>query len=67
MYIYITVGKQYEVGYYITKYGHNGPYNQWNSETTWDNPDQAACRVNYLNGGTGHNPKHTPNFFLSAS
>ena len=61
MYIYLKHNdgsdRGYEVGYYLTKYSHDGkPYNQFYCETRWPTPEEAAARVNYLNGGTGHPP-----------
>lgn len=56
-YIYIRIGNTYEVGYYLTKYGHKGqPYNQWQKETVWATPDEAAARIHYLNGGNAWHP-----------
>ena len=57
MYIYIKSGinGDWESGYYLTKYSHDGrPFIQWFPESIWDTADEAAARVNYLNGGTGH-------------
>ena len=57
MYIYLKTGHEetWETGYHLTKYSHDGrPYNQWFPESVWNTPDEAAARVNYLNGGTGH-------------
>ena len=55
MYVYIKLGNGYEVGYHLTKYSHDGtPYNQFYSESVWATPEEAAARLNYLNGGTGH-------------
>ena len=58
MYIYVKAGlaaTTWETGYYLTKYSHDGrPYIQFFPESVWDTPDEAAARVNYLNGGTGH-------------
>ena len=57
MYVYITTGptnSEYQVGYYTTKYSYDGkPYLAFNSESTHHTPQDAAARVNYLNGGTG--------------
>ena len=63
-YIYINHNdgsdRGYEVGYHLTKYSHGGkPYNQFYCETRWATPEEAAARVNYLNGGTG-DPPTTP-------
>ena len=56
-YIYIQHNDTYEVGYYLVKHGHSGtPYNQFHSETVWATPEEAAARVNYLNGGIGNPP-----------
>ena len=58
MYIYVKASLNeptWETGYYLTKYSHDGrPYIQFFPESAWDTPDEAAARVNYLNGGTGH-------------
>tara|TARA_B110001454_G_scaffold186587_1_gene183481 strand:- start:903 stop:1100 length:198 start_codon:yes stop_codon:yes gene_type:complete len=57
MYIYFKIGDVYEVGYHLTKYNNEGkPYNQFYNETRWPTPEEAAARVNYLNGGTGDQP-----------
>ena len=57
MYVYVKIGDAWEAGFYLTKYNHDGqPYNQFMSETRWPTPEEAAARVNYLNGGTGHPP-----------
>ena len=61
MYVYITTGptnSEYQVGFYTTKYSYDGkPYLAFNSESTHHTPQDAAARVNYLNGGTGQPPK----------
>ena len=58
MYVYVKVGiagTTWESGYYLTKYSHDGrPYVQFFPESVWSTVDEAAARVNYLNGGTGH-------------
>ena len=55
MYVYIKIGQSFEVGHHLTKYSHDGtPYNQFYSESAWATPEEAAARLNYLNGGTGH-------------
>jgi|TARA_B110001454_G_scaffold175281_1_gene167000 hypothetical protein len=57
MYVYIKLGNSYQAGFYLTKYGHDGsPYNQFMTETGWPTAGEAAARVNYLNGGSGHPP-----------
>ena len=56
-YIYIRIGKTYEVGFYMTKYSYdNKPYNQWHMETAWATADEAAARIHYLNGGNAWHP-----------
>lgn len=56
-YIYLKIDNAWEVGYHLTKYSHDGkPYNQFYSETRWETAEEAAARVNYLSGGTGHPP-----------
>jgi hypothetical protein len=66
MYVYITTGptnNQYKVGYYTTKYSHDGkPYLSFTSESTHHTIKAAAARVNYLNGGTGE-PQTRPNAY----
>ena len=57
MYVYIQLGNSYQAGFYMTKYSHDGsPYNQFMTETGWPTAGEAAARVNYLNGGSGHPP-----------
>ena len=57
MYVYIKIGDSFHAGFYLTKYSHDGkPYNQFMTETGWPTEGEAAARVNYLNGGTGHPP-----------
>ena len=64
MYVYITTGPrndEYEVGFFTTKYSYDGkPYLSWNRESTHRTANKAAARVNYLNGGTGTPPQHSP-------
>ena len=56
-YIYLKIDNAWEVGYHLTKYANDGrPYNQFYNETRWSTPEEAAARVNYLNGGTGDQP-----------
>ncbi len=38
--------RRYEVGFY-------DPKGDWHLEQVYDDVDEAAARVNYLNGGTG--------------
>lgn len=57
MYVYVKAGHTgtWESGYYLTKYSHDGrPFIQFFPESVWNTVDEAAARVNYLNGGTGH-------------
>jgi len=57
VYVYIGTGDHrgtFAVGFYLTKWKHDGkPYNEWQEESVHNTKKDAACRVNYLNGGTG--------------
>jgi len=45
MYVYMRTEKSlWTVGFY-------SPNGKWVSESDYDNPEDAACRVHYLNGG----------------
>jgi len=33
--------------------GHYDPEGKWHPESDWSTRNEAAARVNYLNGGTG--------------
>jgi hypothetical protein len=37
--------------------GFFDPAGQWHTDMSFTNADDAATRVNYLNGGTGQKPK----------
>jgi len=69
MYVYIKSGHpegKWLVGFYMTKYSHdNKPYNEFITESDWTNQKDAACRVNYLNGGTGE-PQKRPTPYYDA-
>lgn len=50
MYVYVhEVGGAVEVW----QVGFYRPSGAFVKETNYENPDDAACRVNYLNGGSG--------------
>jgi len=49
MWVYIkSEPSLYTVGFY-------GPDNEWQPESDWNTREEAAQRVNYLNGGSDNN------------